>query len=95
MANSKYSFVVIGRLGKDPELVDRHTYFSLCNTDSHKVRHWYTISSYGKQGKICREYLKKGMLCCVEGERVSQSLVGIEGPVVVKAKKVTFLMESQ
>lgn len=72
--------ILIGNLGKDPEL--RYTpnskavaTFSLATTEKWKDKEgqfqekteWHNIVAWGKQAEICKEYLKKGSSVYVEG----------------------------
>ena len=73
--------VIIGRLGKDPEL--KYTpngvpisLFSLATNESYKDKEgkrveqtdWHRIVAWRKLAEICGQYLKKGSLVCVEGQ---------------------------
>jgi single-strand DNA-binding protein len=72
--------ILIGNLGKDPEL--RYTpnsqavaTFSLATTEKWKDKEgkfqekteWHNVVAWGKQAEICKEYLKKGSPVYVEG----------------------------
>lgn len=72
--------ILIGNLGKDPEL--RYTpnsqavaTFSLATNRKWKDKggqpqeqtEWHNIVAWGKQAEICKEYLKKGSSVFVEG----------------------------
>ncbi len=72
--------ILIGNLGKDPEL--RYTpnsqavaTFSLATNRRWKDKEgqqqdqtdWHNIVAWGKQAEICKEYLKKGSSVFVEG----------------------------
>ena len=72
--------ILIGNLGKDPEL--RYTpnsqavaTFSLATNRRWKDKEgqqqdqteWHNIVTWGKQAEICKEYLKKGSSVFVEG----------------------------
>lgn len=67
--------IIIGRLGEDPELKPHsksefQTEFNISNTtitDDKEVVQWHKIAAFGKQAKLCAEYLHKGDLCCIEG----------------------------
>ena len=72
--------ILVGRLGKDPEVRYSNngnaiTNFNLAtsrvykNKDGEKVdeTEWHRCVSFGKTAKICEEYLKKGSLIYVEG----------------------------
>jgi len=72
--------ILIGNLGKDPEIryaasgtpVCR---FSLATNETWKDKagnaqehtEWHSIVAFGRLGEICGEYLRKGRLCYVEG----------------------------
>ncbi len=72
--------MVIGRLGKDPEI--RHTpkgtpftVFSLATNSFYKTAKgekvektdWHKIVAWSSLAEVCGQYLKKGSLVCVEG----------------------------
>ena len=72
--------IIIGNLGKDPEMRympsgDAICNFSLATTDSWKDKNgekqekteWHRISMFGKLAEIAGEYLKKGSQVYVEG----------------------------
>lgn len=67
--------IIIGRLGEDPELkphskAEFQTEFNISNnriTDGKEVIQWHKIAAFGKQAKLCTDYLRKGDLCCIEG----------------------------
>lgn len=80
MAGSVNKVILIGRLGKDPEL--KYTpsgapvaRFSLATDDSYKDRtgeqqkhtEWHNIVAWNKLAEICGEYLTKGKLVYIEG----------------------------
>jgi len=80
MAGSVNKVILIGRLGKDPEL--KYTAggtpmarFTLATDESFKDRsgeqqkrtEWHTIVAWGKLAEICGEYLNKGKQIYVEG----------------------------
>jgi len=80
MAGSVNKVILIGRLGKDPEL--KYTpsgapvvNFSLATDESFKDRNgeqqnrteWHRIVAWGKLAEICGEYLTKGKQVYVEG----------------------------
>jgi len=73
--------IIIGRLGRDPEM--RYTpqgtavtRFSVATdrswTDQSGQRQdrttWFRVSAWGKLGELCNQYLTKGRLVMVEGE---------------------------
>ncbi len=72
--------MIIGRLGKDPEI--RHTQtntavanFTVATTKRWKDREgqqqekteWHRVVAWGRLGEICGQYLQKGSLVYVEG----------------------------
>lgn len=67
--------IIIGRLGEDPELkphskAEFQTAFYVYNcaiVDGEEVKQWHKIAAFGKQAKLCADYLHKGDLCCIEG----------------------------
>lgn len=78
--------ILIGRLGKDPEL--KYTpdgmavcNFSLATSDRYKdkngekkeVTDWHNITAYNRRAEICAEYLKKGSQVYIEGKLKTQS----------------------
>lgn len=80
MAGSVNKVILIGRLGKDPEL--KYTpsgapvvNFSLATDESFKDRNgeqqnrteWHRIVAWGKLAEICGEYLTKGKQVYIEG----------------------------
>lgn len=74
MANTFNKTILIGRLGRDPELRhgDKTDYvrFSICNTsfsDGRETVQFHNICAFGNQARLCHEYLHKGDLCCIEG----------------------------
>ncbi|EQB62925.1 MAG: hypothetical protein RBG1_1C00001G0504 [candidate division Zixibacteria bacterium RBG-1] len=84
--------ILIGNLGKDPEL--RYTpnsqavaTFSLATTEKWKDKEgkfqekteWHNIVAWGKQAEICKEYLKKGSPVYVEGRIQHRSYDDKEG----------------
>ena len=67
--------ILIGRLGADPELKTGGksdlAHFSICNAtidkDGREEVQWHRVKAFGKQAHLCKTYLHKGDLCCVEG----------------------------
>ena len=67
--------IIVGYLGKDPEL--RYTpngnavcNFSVATTEKRgdqETTTWFKISAWGRQGELCNEYLAKGRQVYVEG----------------------------
>jgi single-strand DNA-binding protein len=81
MSGSLNRVMLIGRLGRDPEM--RYTpsgqpvaNFSLATDESYKDKggqkveksEWHRIVAWGKQAEFCGNYLAKGRLVYVEGK---------------------------
>ena len=73
--------LIIGRLGKDPEIRytqggDMITSFSVATDESWKGKdgqkvqktEWHNVTTFGKLAEICGNYLTKGKLVYVEGK---------------------------
>lgn len=84
--------IIIGNLGKDPEMRympsgDAICNFSLATTDSWKDKNgekqekteWHRISMFGKLAEIAGEYLKKGSQVYVEGRIQTRKWTNKEG----------------
>ena len=80
MAGSVNKVILVGRLGKDPELrsIPSGTSvakFSLAtddrftdkNGDKQERTEWHNIVVWGKLAEICGQYLRKGRLVYIEG----------------------------
>ncbi len=80
MAGTVNKVILVGRLGKDPELKYMPSgapvaKFSLATDESFKDKtgekqehtEWHTIVAYDKLAEICGEYLTKGKLIYIEG----------------------------
>jgi len=74
------NLIVVGRLGKDPELKylpsgQAVTTMSVAtdrqyeNAQGEKIKQttWFRVSVWGKQAESCNQYLKKGKMVLVEG----------------------------
>jgi len=67
--------IIIGRLGKDPEVRSSQAGKAFCNmtvaTDSgfgdKKITDWHTVVAFDKQAENCGRFLKKGSMVYVEG----------------------------
>ena len=101
-SNSYNKTIIIGRLGQDPELKQgnkaQYTRFSVCHhsvsKEGQEEVQWHKICAFGKQASICRNYLHKGDLCCIEGHLDTRSYEKngekrISNTIV--AEKITFL----
>ena len=98
--------VIIGRLGKDPELfttandTDIAT-FSLANNvfvAGKEETQWHTIKAFGRQAQVCHKYLKKGDLCCVEGHldiRTYEKEGVSHKAITIVAERVVFLQHKR
>jgi single-strand DNA-binding protein len=68
--------MIIGRLGKDPELRNGVTKFSVATDESYtdrngvrqNVTEWHNIVTFGKTAENCSQYLSKGSLVYVDGK---------------------------
>ena len=84
--------ILIGRLGKDPEL--RYTAdgtpvatFTLATTETRKNKdgtksektEWHRVVAWRKLGEVVGEYLKKGRLVYIEGSIQSREFEGRDG----------------
>lgn len=94
--------LLIGRLGKDPELVQSNSNttivkFSVATTSTYKDKdgrkhsstEWHNIKAFGKVGEICMEYAKKGQLVHIEG-RISSYMYESNG---VNQKHVEIIVD--
>jgi single-strand DNA-binding protein len=72
--------ILIGNLGKDPEIKNTASgnpvcRFSLATNETWKDKagnaqertEWHSVVAFGKLAEICGQYLTKGRLCYVEG----------------------------
>lgn len=67
--------IIIGRVGKDPEM--RYTptgkpvtNFSVATSSKYGDKEqtiWFRVSTWNKQAEACNQYVRKGMLVMVEG----------------------------
>jgi single-strand DNA-binding protein len=92
LAGSVNRVILVGRLGKDPEV--KYTpsgqalaTFSLATDETRKdaegnrqtTTEWHSIVFWGKQAEIASEYLKKGGLIYVEGRLQTRSWEDSQG----------------
>lgn len=93
--------IIIGRLGCDPELHKGsdadYCNFTVCNStlkDGVEDVQWHNIAAFGKQAKLCSDYLHKGDLCCIEG-RIDRKEYEKDGETkysaIIIAERITFL----
>ncbi len=84
--------ILVGRLGKDPELKYTQnsravTTFSLATSerwtgqDGQKQENttWHNIVAWGRQAELCKEYLSKGREVYIEGRIANRSYDDKEG----------------
>ena len=86
MSGTLNKAVLIGRLGKDPEL--KYTpsgtavaNFTVATNESYKDKDgkkventdWHRVVAWNKLAEICGQYLKKGSLVCIEGKIKTRS----------------------
>ena len=97
--------ILIGRLGKDPEVRTtaggtRVSNFNLAtdkyhNGNGEKTTEWHRIVAFGKAAEQCNQYLKKGRLVCIEGSLQTRSWEKAPGEkhyfTEVVAARVAFL----
>ena len=92
MARSVNKVILIGHLGKDPELSylpsgQSVAKFTLATNYSRKDKNgelkeeteWHNIVAWGKLGEICTQYLAKGRQAYVEGRLRTRSWEDREG----------------
>jgi single-strand DNA-binding protein len=84
--------ILVGNLGKDPELSylpsgQSLAKFSLATSRSYKDKsgelkeetEWHNIVAWGKLGEICAQYLSKGRQAYIEGRIQSRTWEGRDG----------------
>jgi single-strand DNA-binding protein len=89
--------IVVGNLGKDPEMrytptgqavtnfsIATSRQYSDANGQQVKDTTWFRVSVWGKQAEACNQYLKKGSKVLVEGRLNSDPKTG--GPRVWQGK---------
>jgi len=67
--------ILVGRLGKDPELKYTPSGKSVCNFslatsnkyEDNEYTVWHNIVAWGKLAELCKEYLSKGREVYIEG----------------------------
>lgn len=93
MAKSVNKVILVGRLGRDPELKytasgTAYVRFSMATDDSWTDRtsgerqertEWHTIVAWEKLAEICGQYLSKGRLVYIEGSIQSRQWDDQEG----------------
>ena len=95
MNKSYNKTILIGRLKDDPIRIKHddsskdYLKFVILNSNSDQSVNTNNVFAFGKQADVCKKYLHKGDLCCIEGEIVKSELTGKQPKIV--AEKVTFL----
>ena len=92
MAGSMNKAILVGRLGRDPEVAYSASGVAVCNMsiatdesytdrDGKKVdkTEWHKIFCFGKQAENCGKYLSKGSLVLVEGSIQTEKWQDKEG----------------
>ena len=100
---ASYKTILIGRVAEDIVLKqdkDNRDYakFTVLNStvdENHNgVVQSHSLIAFGKQARVCAEYLRKGDLCCVEG-KLDQKVYGDSGEqeekIQMVAERITFL----
>ncbi len=91
MSRSLNKVLLIGRLGRDPEM--RYTpsgrpvtTFSLAtsrtwhsNGERHNETEWFNIVAWGQLAEICKQYLHKGQQVYIEGRLQTRTWENAEG----------------
>jgi len=88
-----HTIIVVGNLGRDPEMrytpsgqavtsfsVATSRQYTASSGDLVKETLWFRISAWGKQAETCNQYLKKGSKVLVEGRLTCDPATG--GPRV-------------
>lgn len=95
--------IIIGRLGRDPEL--RYTpqgkpvcSFSMATDDKRgqeKVTTWFKVTLWGKQAETASQYLSKGSQVCIEGRISLEEWTDRDGKqhsnIAINATDMTFI----
>ena len=80
MAKDLNKVMIIGRLGKDPEMrytpsgqavtsfsVATNRQYTTGNGEQVKETIWFRVSTWGKTAEVCNQYVKKGSKVLIEG----------------------------
>lgn len=95
--------ILIGRLGRDPELrytkeSTAITNLSLATTEYDNSVEWHSVSVWGKTAESCAKYLSKGRQVYVEGSLKTRKWKDKDGnwkdSTFVNASSVKFLGQS-
>ena len=84
--------IVIGNLGRDPEMrytpngqsvtsfsVASNRKYTTATGERREETEWFNVSAWGKLGETCNQYLTKGSQVYVEGRLHSRSYEGRDG----------------
>ena len=79
--------ILLGRLGKDPEIFDSFCRLSLATSQvsiakdgtKKEFTEWHKLVAFGKVARIIGDYLKKGSLVYVEGKLSTSSYEAKDG----------------
>jgi single-strand DNA-binding protein len=85
--------ILVGHLGKDPEVRYMPSGEAVCNFsmattekwkdkgsgETKEATEWHRVSLFGSQAKVAGEYLKKGSLCYIEGKLTTRKWTDKEG----------------
>jgi single-strand DNA-binding protein len=84
--------ILVGHLGKDPELRyvgqgNAVCNFSVATTEKRKNRNgdmeevttWFKVTAWGRQAELCNEYLAKGRQAYIEGRVTLETYTDREG----------------
>lgn len=86
---SYHTLIIVGRLGKDPEMrytpsgqavtnlsVATNRQYTSGSGEQVKETIWFRVSTWGKQAEVSNEYLHKGSLVLVEGRLIPDPNTG-------------------
>lgn len=85
--------IIIGNLGRDPEIRYSKEEMAICklniattrtwtdktSKEKHEETEWHRVTVFGKQGESCGKYLSKGRQCYVEGRLKTTSYEDKDG----------------
>lgn len=91
--------IVIGRVGSEPKLephskAEFQTQFTISSStvkDGQEEVIWHRIGAFGKQAKLCADYLHKGDLIVIEGRLDQRKYDDDTFDNTIIAEKITFL----
>ncbi len=84
--------IVIGNLGKDPEMrytpngqsvtsfsIASNRKYTTASGEQREETEWFTVNAWGRMAELCNQYLTKGRQVYVEGRLRSRSYEGRDG----------------